>query len=116
MNASSERMVFVVQKRHELFDLMPFSIALTWRQDKNVDVDLYFMYDAVELLREDFLAGHQDLLEILNSLLADGAIVYACGFCSRACELSAKDYHPDVQVANRQIFHSLMTQRRPVYW
>jgi hypothetical protein len=42
--------------------------------------------------------------------------VYACGFCSRACELAADDFYPGVRIGNRHIFHTLMTERQPLYW
>ena len=42
------RALFVLQHHHEQFDLMPFSIARTWIDDKGVDLALYLMYDAVQ--------------------------------------------------------------------
>ena len=116
MTAGSERYVFVVQHRNERFDLMPFSIARTWREDKGLDIAIYSMYDAVELLKKDAINEHPDIRDVLDALLADGVPVYACGFCSRACQLTVDDYYPGVQVGNRHIFHSLMTERQSVYW
>ena len=116
MTAGSERYVFVVQHRNERFDLMPFSIARTWREDKGLDIAIYSMYDAVELLKKDAINEHPDIRDVLDVLLADGVPVYACGFCARACQLTVDDYYPGVQVGNRNIFHSLMTERQTVYW
>lgn len=95
---------------------MPFSIARTWREDKGLDVALYVMYDAVELLKKDTIIKHPDIRETVDALLADGASMYACGFCSRACQLTTDDYYPGVEVGNRHVFHALMTERTPVYW
>jgi predicted peroxiredoxin len=116
VTAGSERFVFVLQHRQERFDAMPFSIARTWRQDMDLDVALYVMYDAVELLKQDTLITYPDIQEAVDALLADGVPVYACGFCSRACELAADDFYPGVRIGNRHIFHTLMTERQPLYW
>lgn len=116
MTATSERYVFVLQHRSERFDLMPFSIARTWREDKGLDVAVYAMYDAVELLKKETIIEHPDIREAVDALLGDGALLYACGFCSRACQLVADDYYPGVQVGNRNIFYTLMTERQPVYY
>lgn len=116
MIAGSESYVFVLQHRHERFDLMPYSIARTWREDKGLDIAIYSMYDAVELLKKDVIVEHPQIKEAVDALLAAGVPIYACGFCSRACQLVADDYNPGVQVGNRHVFHSLMTERRPVYW
>ncbi len=116
MTADNERYVFVLQHRNERFDPMAFSIARTWREDKGLDVVLYAMYDAVELLKKETIIQHPEIQEAVDALLADGALLYACGFCSRACQLAADDYYPGVTVGNRHIFHALMTERRPVYY
>jgi predicted peroxiredoxin len=102
VTAGSERYVFVIQHRHERFDLMPFSIARTWREDKGLDIAIYSMYDAVELLKKDVIIEHPDIRDALDALLANGVPVYA--------------YYPGVQVGNRHIFHSLMTERQSVNW
>lgn len=116
MTAGNDRYVFVLQHRDELFDAMAFSIARTWREDKGADLVLYAMYGAVELLKKDTLVKYPDIREMLDALLADGVSVYACGFCSRACELTSDDYYQGVQVGNRHVFYTLMTERQPVYW
>jgi intracellular sulfur oxidation DsrE/DsrF family protein len=108
--------VFVLQHRQERFDLMAYSIARTWREDKGLDIAIYAMYDAVELLKKAVIAEHPEIREAVDALLADGVPIYACGFCTRACQLAADDYYPGVQVGNRHIFHSLMTERRSVYY
>jgi predicted peroxiredoxin len=116
VTAGSEGFVFVLQHRDKRFDLMPFSIARTWREEKGLDIALYAMYDAVELLKKDTIVEYPEIREALDALLADGVAVYACGFCSRACQLAADDYYPGVQLGNRQIFHNLMMERRSLYY
>lgn len=116
MEDKKERYVFVVQHSHERFDPMPFSIAKTWSEDKGLDITLYLMYDAVELLKDDYVNSHQDIRDLLDSLLDSGVPVYACGFCSRACSLAVDDYYPGVQLANRHIFYDLMTECQPINW
>ena len=116
MTADSGRYVFVVQHRHDRFDLMPFSIARTWREDKGLDIALYLMYDAVELLQKDTILKYPDIREAVDALLGSGVPVYACGFCSRACQLAIDDYYTGVEVGNRHVFHALMTERTPLYW
>lgn len=116
MTAGSESYVFVLQHRQERFDPMPYSIARTWREDKGLDVAIYAMYDAVELLKKDVVAEQPSIKETIDVLLADGVPIYACGFCSRACSLAVDDYYPGVQVGNRHIFYALMSERRSVYF
>jgi len=108
--------VFVLQHRQERFDPMAYSIARTWREDKGLDIAIYAMYDAVELLKKAVIAERPEIREAVDALLADGVPIYACGFCTRACQLAVDDYYPGVQVGNRHIFHSLMTERRAVYY
>jgi predicted peroxiredoxin len=81
-----------------------------------LDVAIYAMYDAVELLKKEVIAEHPEVREAVDALLAGGVPIYACGFCTRACQLAADDYYPGVQVGNRHIFYSLMTERRSVYY
>ncbi|AZN29453.1 hypothetical protein GCM10009785_08890 [Brooklawnia cerclae] len=116
MNENSDSLVFVLQHKNDRFDPMPFSIARSWTEDLGADIALYVMYDALELIKKDAVEGAPDIRESLDALLAAGVSIYACGFCSRACELSTDDYYPGIQVANRQIFHGLMSDRRPLYW
>lgn len=108
--------VFVVQHQNERFDAMPFSIALDWRRTHGLDIVIYAMYDAVGLLKDDFLRDNDELRSTVDALLQEGASIYACGFCSRACQLNAETYYPGVQVANRSIFFELMKTRKPLYW
>lgn len=116
MSTPDQDYVFVIQHVNERFDTMPYSIARTWREDQGAEIAIYAMYDAVELLKADTVAERDDLREVLDALLAAGVSIYACGFCSRACQLSQESYYPGVEVANRHIFHSLMTERRAFYW
>lgn len=116
MTDGGDRYVFVLQHRQERFDAMAYSIARTWREDKGLDLAIYAMYDAVELLKKEVIAEHPDVKEAVDALLADGVPIYVCGFCTRACQLTADDYYSGVQLGNRHIFHSLMTERRSVYY
>ncbi len=80
------RALFVLQHHHEQFDLMPFSIARTWIDDKGVDLALYLMYDAVQLVRKEVIEQHPDIQAAVDYLLSRGVPIYTCGFCSRACQ------------------------------
>lgn len=111
-----EPLVFIMQHQNDRFDSMPFSIARSWREEMDADLVLYVMYDAVELLKKDTLAHNAMIKEDIDALLESGVTIYACGFCSRACSLDTDSYHPGVQVANRTIFHDLLSQRRALYW
>ncbi len=116
MTTGGDMYVFVLQHRQERFDAMAYSIARTWREDKGIDIAIYAMYDAVELLKKEVISEHPEVREAVDALLASGVPIYACGFCTRACQLAADDYYPGVQVGNRHIFYSLMTERRSVYY
>jgi len=109
------RFLFVLQHHDIRFDLMPFNIALTWHVDKRLDVALYLMYDAVQLVRRTVLEEQLDLKEAVDNLLCQGVAIYVCGFCTRVCALTA-DYYPGIIVANRHIFFTLMMERRVVYY
>ena len=108
------RAVFVLQHQNEQFDLMPFSIARTWIEDKGVDVALYLMYEAVKLVRKEVIEQRPDIREAVDYLLSKGVPIYACGFCSRACQLNVDSYYPGIVVGNRHIFYSLMMERTVV--
>jgi len=116
MSDSDEKFLFVLQHGDNRFDLMPFSIAQTWRNDQGLDVALYLMYDAVQLVSRDRLADRPDIKEAVDHLLQGGASIYVCGFCTRACQISADEYYPGIVVANRRIFYTLMIERRVVYY
>ena len=66
MTAESEGYVFVLQDRHDRFDLMPFSIARTWREEMGLDVAMYATYDAVELLKKDTLVEYPAIREAVD--------------------------------------------------
>ncbi len=113
---SRPQALFVLQHRNEQFDLMPFSIARTWLDDKGVDLALYLMYDAVQLVRKEVIEQHPDIKEAVDYLLSRGVPIYTCGFCSRACQLNSDSYYPGIVMANRHIYYALMMERRVVYY
>ncbi len=110
------RALFVLQHQNEQFDLMPFSIARTWLDDKGVDLAMYLMYDAVQLVRKEVIEQHPDIKAAVDYLLSRGVPIYTCGFCSRACQLNSDSYYPGIVVANRHIYYSLMMDRKVVYY
>jgi predicted peroxiredoxin len=116
LSDTDTRFLFVLQHRDVRFDSMPFNIALTWHADKGLDIALYLMYDAVQLLRRDVLEERPDLKETVDGLLCRGVTIYVCGFCTRVCALTADNYYPGIVVANRHIFYTLMMERRVVYY
>ncbi len=116
MSDGDNKALFVVQHNDPQFNLMPFSIAKTWVDDKGVDLAIYLMYDAVNLVRKDQIEERPDIKDAVDYLLGKGVPIYTCGFCSRACELNQDKYYPGIVVANRHIYYSLMTERRVVYY
>jgi hypothetical protein len=52
---------------------MPFSIARTWLDDKGVDLALYLMYDAVQVVRKEVIEQRPDIKEAVDYLLSRGA-------------------------------------------
>lgn len=108
--------VFVIQQATPRFQLLPYSVALSWRQEYGTDLALYTMYESVELLRASSLARNDELRELVDGLVQAGVPIFTCGFCTRACELTADDYYPGVVVANRTILHDLLSSRTPLYW
>ena len=56
MTTGGDMYVFVLQHRQERFDAMAYSIARTWREDKGIDIAIYAMYDAVELLKKEVIS------------------------------------------------------------
>lgn len=116
MSDPGKKFLFVVQHCDARFNLMPFSIARTWQNDQGLDVALYLMYDAVQLVCKDTLAGQPEIREVVADLLQRGVPIYVCGFCTRACQLGASQYYPGIAVANRHIFYTLTMERRVVYY
>jgi|WetSurMetagenome_2_1015567.scaffolds.fasta_scaffold174338_2 predicted peroxiredoxin len=116
MSNLDEKFLFVVQHCDIRFNLMSFSIAQTWQNDQGLDVALYLMYDAVQLVRKDRLEERPDIKAAVDDLLQRGASIYVCGFCTRTCQISADEYYPGIVVANRRVFHTLMMERRVVYY
>lgn len=114
--AAPLKALFVLQNQNERFDLMPFSIARTWIDDKGADLALYLMYDAVQLVRKDTIAQYPDIQEAVDYLLKRGVPIYTCGFCTRACQLNTDSFYPGIVVANRHIYYALMTERKVVYY
>jgi len=116
MSVSNDKALFVLQHRDDRFDLMPFSIARTWLDDKGLDIAFYLMYDAIQLVRKDTIEERPDVKEAVDYLLSRGVPIYVCGFCSRACELGVDKYYPGIVVANRHIYYAIMMERRVVYY
>lgn len=116
MSEERPKYLFVIQNQDELFDLMPYSIARTWLDDKGLDLALYIMYNAVQVVRKDKIDDRPDIKEMIDYLLSKGVPIYTCGFCSRACELNQDKYYPGIVVANRNIYYSLFAERRAVYY
>jgi predicted peroxiredoxin len=110
-----QKYLFVVQHRDDRYSLMPFSIARTWFDDKGLDIAFYLMYDAVQIVEKDNLEKSPDIQEVIDYLLGKGIPIYTCGFCTRVCA-NAEKYYPGIQVANRHIYYSLMTERQTVYY
>jgi predicted peroxiredoxin len=114
--SENDKFLFTLQNTNEKFDLMPFSIARTWLDDKGLDIAFYLMYDAVNLVRKDLIEDRPDIKEAVDYLLGKGVPIYTCGFCTRACELNQDKYYPGIVVANRHIYYTLMTERKVVYY
>lgn len=110
-----EKYLFVVQNNNERFNLMPFSIARTWHEDKGLDIAIYLMYDAVQIAEKENLEKTPDIKEMIDYLLGSGVPIYTCGFCTRVCG-NAERFYSGIQVANRHIYFSLMTERQTVYY
>lgn len=116
MSEEKSRYLFVIQHQNERYDLMPYSIARTWIDDKNADIAIYLMYDSIPLVEKGNIQRRPDIQEAVDYLLGKGVPIYTCGFCTRACELNADKFHPGIQVANRHIYYALMTERKVVYY
>lgn len=116
MSEEKPKYLFVIQHQDELFDLMPYSIACTWVDDKGIDLAIYIMYNAVQVVRKDKIDERPDIKEIIDYLLSQGVPIYTCGFCSRACELNQDKYYSSITVANRHIYYSLFSERQAVYY
>lgn len=110
-----QKYLFVVQHLNDRYNLMPFSIARTWLEDKGLDIAIYLMYDAVQIVEKDNLEKALDTKEAIDYLLDHRVPIYTCGFCTRVCANTEK-YYPGIQVANRHIYFSLMTERQTVYY
>ena len=59
---------------------------------------------------------YAEIKELVDFLLQKGVPIYVCGFCTRACELTANHYYPGIVVGNRKIYFSLVSQRRLLYY
>ena len=116
MSDEKLKYLFVIQHQNEKFDLMAYSIARTWVDDKGVDLAIYVMYDAVQVVRKDKIDERPDIKETIDYLLSKGVPIYTCGFFTRACELNQEKYHPGIVVANRHIYYSLFSERVAVYY
>lgn len=113
MSNDQVKYLFVLQHNDDRYNPMPFSIALTWIEDKGADIVFYLMYDAVNIANKDYIEGHPDIKENIDYLLGRGVPIYTCGFCTRVCA-NPNEFYPGIQIANRHIYYSLMTQRNTV--
>jgi predicted peroxiredoxin len=116
MSEEKPKYLFVIQHQDEHFDLMPYSIARSWVDDKDCDVAIYLMYNAVQVVCKDKIDQRPDIKEMIDYLLSKGVSIYTCGFCTRACELNQEKYYSGIVVANRNIYYSLFSERRAVYY
>lgn len=109
--AERQKYLFVLQHNDERYDLMPFSIAKTWLDDKGLDIAIYLMYDAVQIAKKETIGAREDIKQAVDYLLSKGVPIFVCGFCTRACELNPESYYEGISVANRHIYYSLMQER-----
>lgn len=109
--AERQKYLFVLQHNDERYDLMPFSIAKTWLDDKGLDIAIYLMYDAVQIAKKETIEARPDIKQAVDYLLSKGVPIFVCGFCTRACELNHESYYEGIPVANRHIYYSLMQER-----
>lgn len=116
MNTEITKFLMVLQTQNPKYDGMAFNIARTWLDDKGLDIALYLMFDCVQLVRKDTIEQNPDIKDAVDYLLSRGVPIYVCGFCTRACEISPDLYYPGIQVANRHIYFSLMTERNVAYY
>ena len=92
--STDKKYLFVIQNQNERYDLMPYTIARTWLDDKGLDIAIYLMYDAVQVVRKDRISEYPVIQEVIDYLLSKGVPIYTCGFCTRACELNQDKYYP----------------------
>jgi predicted peroxiredoxin len=108
--------LFVLKNDDPKFIEMPFSIARTWVEDKELDLAVYFMFDAIEVAKKEYVENAPNIKVLVDYLLAQGVPMYTCGFCTRAYELSGDDLYPGIEVANRNIYYAVMIEREAVYY
>lgn len=116
MDTIKQKFLFVLKTKNPKYDLMAFSIARTWIDDKSQDIALYLMFDSVQLVRKDTIEKTPDIKALVDYLLLKDVPIYVCGFCTRACEITNDQYYPGIEIANRHIYFSLMTERNVVYF
>ena len=105
--------LFVLQNNDDRYNPMPFSIARTWIEAHHLDIAFYLMYDAVRIADTEYVEQNPDIKENIDFLLSKNIPIYTCGFCTRVCG-NPEMFYPGIQVANRHIYYSLMTERRTV--
>lgn len=113
--ANDPKYLFVIQNNDPRYSPMPFSIARTWHEDKHLDIAIYLMYDAVSIIEAQNLEQTPDIKVNIDYLLSKNIPIYTCGFCTRVCA-NPELFYPGIQVANRHIYYSLMTERQTVYY
>lgn len=116
MSKSQKQFLLVIKTKNPKFDLMGFSIARSWLDDQNADIAIYLKFDSVELLKKDNIENNPEIKAEVDYLLSRGVPIYVCGFCTRACKLSKDSYYPGIEVANRNIFYKLISERKAVYF
>jgi len=108
------KVLFVLEHHNPQYDPLRFSTAQTWVDDRGVDVVMWLMYDSIQIVRKDAIEQTPEIKAMIDDLLGKGVPIYVCGFCTRSCGLSAGDYYPGVAVGNRNIYFSMVTERKVV--
>jgi predicted peroxiredoxin len=110
------KFLLVLEHHNSQFDELPFSTARSWVEDSGVDVAMWLLYDSIHIVRREEIEKTPVIKELVDFLLQKGVPIYVCGFCTRACELTANNYYPGIVVGNRKIYFSLVSQRKVLYY
>ena len=116
MNETQKQFVLVIKTKNPKFDMMGFMIARSWLDNQNADIAIYLKFDSVELMRKENIENTPELKAEVDYLLSKGVPIYVCGFCSRACDINKDSLYPGIELGNRNIFYSLMSERKAVYF
>jgi predicted peroxiredoxin len=112
----SSKFLMVLEHHNLQFDELPFSTARSWVEDGGLDVAMWLLYDSIQIVRREEIEHTPAIKELVDFLLKEGVPIYVCGFCTRACELTADNYYPGVVVGNRKIYLALVSQRKVLYY